>query len=168
MFARTERLLLRPGWREDAPALFQAICDERIVRNLAQAPWPYSFEDALAFLNRERGPRDASLLIFLRTTSEPRLVGGIGDHKAQPKKAATKKADAPASAPAAEAAPAPTAEAPAAEAAPAKEAKPKAAKAPKAKAEAPVKSEPTASEQTDTPAPKKKASTRKPAAGKSK
>ena len=78
MFARTERLLLRPGWSEDAPALFQAICDERIVCNLAQAPWPYRFADAEAFLGRERGPTDASWLIFLRTSAAPRLVGGIG------------------------------------------------------------------------------------------
>ena len=35
MFARTERLLLRPGWGEDAPALARAIADETIVRNLA-------------------------------------------------------------------------------------------------------------------------------------
>ena len=43
MFARTERLLLRPGWAEDAPALAQAIADEAIVRNLADramALWP--------------------------------------------------------------------------------------------------------------------------------
>ena len=32
MFARTERLLLRPGFPEDAPALFRAIADEGIVR----------------------------------------------------------------------------------------------------------------------------------------
>ena len=42
MFARTERLLLRPGWAEDAPALAAAIADEMIVRNLATAPWPYA------------------------------------------------------------------------------------------------------------------------------
>ena len=78
MFARTERLLLRPGWSEDAPALFQAIRDERIVRNLAQAPWPYRVEDAHSFLTRERGARDASCLIFLRTRGAPRLIGGIG------------------------------------------------------------------------------------------
>jgi len=78
MFARTERLLLRPGWSEDAPALFEAIADEAIVRNLAMAPWPYSFADAQAFLTRERGPRDAACLIFLRGDGAPRLVGGIG------------------------------------------------------------------------------------------
>ena len=50
MFARTERLLLRPGWAEDAPALARAIGDEMIVRNLAVVPWPYSLRDAEAFL----------------------------------------------------------------------------------------------------------------------
>ena len=78
MFARTERLLLRPGWREDAPALFQAIHDEGIVRNLAQAPWPYSFADAEAFLMRERAPHDPACLIFLRTGGAPQLAGAVG------------------------------------------------------------------------------------------
>ncbi len=78
MFARTERLLLRPGWREDAPALVQAIADEAIVRNLATAPWPYRFADAETFLMRERPPSDAACLIFLRTESAPRLIGGVG------------------------------------------------------------------------------------------
>jgi RimJ/RimL family protein N-acetyltransferase len=78
MFARTERLLLRPGWREDAPALLHAIADERIVRNLATAPWPYSMADAEAFLTRERPAHTAACLIFLRTDGAPCLVGGIG------------------------------------------------------------------------------------------
>jgi RimJ/RimL family protein N-acetyltransferase len=78
MFARTERLMLRPGWREDAPAVFQAIADHGIVRNLAQAPWPYRFADAEAFLARERRPDEPACLIFLRTGGPPRLVGGIG------------------------------------------------------------------------------------------
>jgi len=78
MFARTERLLLRPGWREDAPALLAAIADERIVCNLAQAPWPYRLSDAEAFLGRERKPHEPSCLIYLRTEREPRLIGGIG------------------------------------------------------------------------------------------
>jgi RimJ/RimL family protein N-acetyltransferase len=42
------------------------------------APWSYSFADAEAFLTRERGPRDAACLIFLRGPGAPRLVGGIG------------------------------------------------------------------------------------------
>jgi len=79
MFARTERLLLRPGWLEDAPQLFSAIADERIVRNLATAPWPYRPEDAETFLTRERSPAEPAMLIFLREgTASPELIGGIG------------------------------------------------------------------------------------------
>ncbi|HEY1605767.1 MAG TPA: GNAT family N-acetyltransferase [Allosphingosinicella sp.] len=78
MFARTERLLLRPGWVEDAPALHAAIADEAIVRNLAHAPWPYSRLDAETYLMRERRPREASTLIFLRSGEAPQLVGAIG------------------------------------------------------------------------------------------
>ena len=78
MFARTERLLLRPGWREDAPALFRAIADERIVCNLATVPWPYSLEHAEDFLSRERAPGDSTLLIFRRTDAAPELIGVTG------------------------------------------------------------------------------------------
>ena len=78
MFARTERLLLRPGWAEDAPALAAAIADEMIVRNLATAPWPYGLRDAEAFLAQARDPALPSFLIFERTDAEPRLVGSCG------------------------------------------------------------------------------------------
>jgi RimJ/RimL family protein N-acetyltransferase len=78
MFARTDRLLLRPGWREDAPALFTAIADPAIVDKLPDTPWPYRAEDAEAYLFAER-PADAlpELLIHARTFGRPRLVGGI-------------------------------------------------------------------------------------------
>lgn len=78
MFARTERLLLRPGWREDAAALHAAICDEGIVRNLAEAPWPYRPDDAERFLMRERAAGDVTCLVFLRTEGAPQLVGAVG------------------------------------------------------------------------------------------
>ena len=78
MFARTERLLLRPGWAEDAPALFDAIRDEAIVRNLASAPWPYTLADAQAFLATERPAGAACFLVFRRTHGAPELAGTIG------------------------------------------------------------------------------------------
>jgi RimJ/RimL family protein N-acetyltransferase len=78
MFARTARLLLRPGWAEDAPALAAAIADETIVRNLATAPWPYRLRDAEAFLAQPRDPVLPSFLIFERTDGAPRLVGSCG------------------------------------------------------------------------------------------
>ncbi len=78
MFARTERLLLRPGWAEDAPALADAIADEAIVRNLASAPWPYSLADAEAFLATQREAAAPCFLIFRRTLGPPQLAGTIG------------------------------------------------------------------------------------------
>ena len=78
MFARTERLLLRPGWSQDAPALFEAIADERIVRNLATAPWPYRPEDAESWLATERKVSEPSLLIFLHGGAAPELIGAVG------------------------------------------------------------------------------------------
>jgi RimJ/RimL family protein N-acetyltransferase len=78
MFARTPRLLLRPGFPEDAPALAAAIADEGIVRNLATAPWPYRMRDAEAFLAKMRDPVLPSLLVFERTGGAPRLAGACG------------------------------------------------------------------------------------------
>ena len=78
MFARTERLLLRPGWSQDAPALFDAIGDERILRNLATAPWPYRPEDAEAWLATERKACESALLVFRCTDAAPELIGAVG------------------------------------------------------------------------------------------
>jgi RimJ/RimL family protein N-acetyltransferase len=78
MFGRTLRLLLRPGFPEDAPALAAAIADEAIARNLATVPWPYRIRDAEAFLAGPRDPVLPSLLVFERTSGAPRLVGSCG------------------------------------------------------------------------------------------
>ena len=82
MFARTERLLLRPGWVEDAALLAATIANPAIVRNLATAPWPYGEAEATAFLTDLMAQSHAAnlpnFLIFLRTHAEPRLIGGCG------------------------------------------------------------------------------------------
>ena len=78
MFARTPRLLLRPGFPEDAPALATARSDAAIARNLAVVPWPYSLRDAEAFLASPRDPILPSLLIFERGAGAPQLVGSCG------------------------------------------------------------------------------------------
>jgi RimJ/RimL family protein N-acetyltransferase len=78
MFARTARLLLRPGFPEDAPALARAIGDKAIARNLAVVPWPYTLRDAEAFLASPRDPILPSLLIFERGTGAPQLIGSCG------------------------------------------------------------------------------------------
>ncbi|SNS45874.1 Protein N-acetyltransferase, RimJ/RimL family [Sphingomonas laterariae] len=78
MFARTERLLLRPAWEEDDAALHAAIGDEVVVRNLARVPWPYRMEDARSYIGMARDPQLPDFLIFARTHGAPRLIGGIG------------------------------------------------------------------------------------------
>lgn len=81
MFAVTKRLLLRPGWIEDAPALAAAIADKRVVRNLARAPWPYRLEDAEGFLAAPRDSRFPNFQIIDRTRDPVRMIGGIGFHR---------------------------------------------------------------------------------------
>ncbi len=78
MFARTPRLLLRPGFPEDAPALADAIGHLAIVRNLGRAPWPYRLADAQTALGAPRSSVLPSFLIMERTDGAPRLVGGCG------------------------------------------------------------------------------------------
>lgn len=78
MFARTPRLLLRPGFPEDAPALAAAMADQAIARNLAVVPWPYALRDAEAFLASPRDPVLPSLLVFERTDGAPQLAGSCG------------------------------------------------------------------------------------------
>lgn len=78
MFARTERLLLRPGFPEDAPLLAAAIGDERIAHNVARMPWPYAIEDAESFLATFESPTETKFLVFERTDGAPELVGGCG------------------------------------------------------------------------------------------
>jgi RimJ/RimL family protein N-acetyltransferase len=78
MFARTERLLLRPSWPEDADAIYGAIADEGIVRNLARAPWPYTACDAAAFAALEHNTHYPNFMLMLRTDGAPKLIGSCG------------------------------------------------------------------------------------------
>jgi RimJ/RimL family protein N-acetyltransferase len=76
MFARTKRLILRPGWSEDAPALAAALGNDDVVRTMIHAPRPYDIDDAMQYLHRPRDPRLPDFLAFARTGGAPRLVGG--------------------------------------------------------------------------------------------
>jgi RimJ/RimL family protein N-acetyltransferase len=78
MFARTERLLLRPSWPEDAGALYDAIADEGIVGNLARAPWPYTREEAVRFAAVEHPEMFPAFMLMLRTDGAPQLIGACG------------------------------------------------------------------------------------------
>ncbi|WP_293877909.1 MULTISPECIES: GNAT family N-acetyltransferase [unclassified Sphingomonas] len=82
MFARTNRLTLRPAWPEDAPALAQAIGHEAVTRMLMRVPFPYGVADAEAFAARPRAAHEPRFLILSHQAVEPALVGGIAltDH----------------------------------------------------------------------------------------
>lgn len=78
MFARTERLLLRPSWPEDASAIHQAVADEGIVRNLALVPWPYTQDDAAEFAALDHDFDYPNFMLMLRTNGAPKLIGSCG------------------------------------------------------------------------------------------
>lgn len=86
MFARTERLLLRPGWPEDWEALLRAINDENIVCNLASAPWPYTDEAARAFASRPQDPLFPAFFLTLPSDDGAKFIGscGLGDFNGRP------------------------------------------------------------------------------------
>jgi len=77
MFARTPRLMLRPGWPEDAAALSQAVAHESVAMNLSRLPWPYAQADAREWLAIPRSPTDVTLLIVAQDSPTPRLIGAI-------------------------------------------------------------------------------------------
>ena len=71
MFARTARLLLRPGFAEDAPALAALVADERRLRVAGAVDLDQSWAlDQAAAL--------PMMLVIERTATAPRLVGGCG------------------------------------------------------------------------------------------
>lgn len=74
MFARTDHLLLRPAWREDASALEAAINHDSVARNLSWGRWPTG-RNVDAWLSAAE-PLLPRLLIFARTDDAPELVGG--------------------------------------------------------------------------------------------
>jgi RimJ/RimL family protein N-acetyltransferase len=78
MFAITKRLLLRPGWVEDATDLTEALSDGRIAKNLSRMPWPYRLSDAEHYLATPSDPAYPSFQIIDRKVDPVRMIGGIG------------------------------------------------------------------------------------------
>lgn len=78
MFIRTRRLFLRPAWLEDRDDLYDAICDERVVRNLSRVPWPYTPLDAETFIRLPVTLRCPRFLVTLPGAEGARVIGGVG------------------------------------------------------------------------------------------
>jgi RimJ/RimL family protein N-acetyltransferase len=78
MFHRSERLLLRPAWPEDAQAVYSGIGEEAVVRNLARAPWPYMIENARDWVSLSLDPKTPSFLVTLPTQKGEEVIGSVG------------------------------------------------------------------------------------------
>jgi RimJ/RimL family protein N-acetyltransferase len=78
MFIRTNRLFLRPAWREDASALARLLGQPGVQHELAGSPWLEAMADTDHFLAPMRRGKDARLLIFRRTENGPELIGTAG------------------------------------------------------------------------------------------
>lgn len=81
MFHRSERLLLRPGWQEDAGELTARIADEAIVRNLSRVPWPYSEDHAAEWLALPKAVKWPTLLLTLPSVRGTPIIGCCGIHE---------------------------------------------------------------------------------------
>ncbi|HWA02441.1 MAG TPA: GNAT family N-acetyltransferase [Rhizomicrobium sp.] len=78
----SERLLLRPPDMGDVPAIAAQMNDWDVVKNLSRPPFPYTVEDARAFVagqeeNRNRGS-DFAFAVVLKSGGA--LVGSCGVH----------------------------------------------------------------------------------------
>lgn len=73
MFARTERLTLRPPWPEDAAALAGTI----EAHEAATLPWPLQANTAAAWCAQARGPHEPRFVIEALDGAASRLIGGI-------------------------------------------------------------------------------------------
>jgi RimJ/RimL family protein N-acetyltransferase len=80
MFIQTERLFLRPLWREDADQIYPLINEWDVVSKLARAPWPYTLSDAHVFTDYAEAAAESGNELVLAICLRPSLqiIGCIG------------------------------------------------------------------------------------------
>ena len=84
MFIRTQRLLLRPPWPEDAPAIASALAERDMAINLARVPHPYTLADAETFIaSFEEAEPQPTFVILTREAEGTALAGCIGLFRAE-------------------------------------------------------------------------------------
>lgn len=81
MFIRTDRLLLRPLWPEDAPAVARGLGDWDVARMLSRAPHPFAVRDAETFIAGLPATPTPVFAVLARAEAGVPLVGGIGLHR---------------------------------------------------------------------------------------
>ncbi len=76
----TDRLVLRPLRKADAPALARAISDRRVIATTLAIPFPYTLKDADEWIARQaEGLRTGKMVNFAVTLrTDGTLIGGIG------------------------------------------------------------------------------------------
>jgi RimJ/RimL family protein N-acetyltransferase len=74
---RTARLLLRPVRVDDAEPFFNLFANWEVIRWLSSPPWPYTLDDARAFVDAHV-KHGSGRRAFLAITFDDILVGGIG------------------------------------------------------------------------------------------
>jgi len=74
----TQRLLLRPPSEVDRDAIVDEIDDGDVVRMLARVPFPYTREDALAFVKSARDSAARGTGVNLVITENDLAIGCIG------------------------------------------------------------------------------------------
>lgn len=73
---QTERLLLRPYTRADAPTLVPLIGAREVAATTLRIPHPYSLSDAEDFITRMESGDEKRFAIVLRASAT--LIGGVG------------------------------------------------------------------------------------------
>jgi RimJ/RimL family protein N-acetyltransferase len=71
-------LILRPLQESDAAAIFALFNDWDVMRYLSSPPWPYTREDAEAFVRAVANPADDASEIAFAITLKGKLIGSIG------------------------------------------------------------------------------------------
>ena len=69
---------MRPGWPEEWAELLSAINDHGVVRNLARAPWPYTADDAKAFVRRGQESLLPHFFVTIPSAQGAELIGCVG------------------------------------------------------------------------------------------
>jgi len=83
MMIRSQRLLLRPAFPEDAREIFAAMNEHALVRMLARAPWPYLPEHAEAYCAPPLDPLALRFVIALPGADGAPIIGMVGANECE-------------------------------------------------------------------------------------